>query len=251
LNVLHQQNIDTLVWIPDGALRTIPLAALTDGTRYVIDDFAVATAPGLSLVDPRPLASIRTSDTLLVGLSIAAQGFPALPMVQQELSNISLMRPKNEMLLNQSFRVASVNRAFAERDFTVVHVASHGSFDHDPAKSFLLAYDGKITLDTLEDAIKQTNKAQTPPELLVLSDRAALGLAGIAVKSGARSAVASLWTVNDRATAELVAYFYGELVVVGQSKAAALRRAQLALKKDARFRHPAFWSPFLLIGNWL
>jgi CHAT domain-containing protein len=82
-------------------------------------------------------------------------------------------------------------------------------------------------------------------------ERAALGLAGVAVKAGARSALASLWFVNDQASADLVGLFYEQLERGDLSKAQALRRAQLALLDDPRYRFPVYWAPFLLIGNWL
>jgi CHAT domain-containing protein len=97
-----------------------------------------------------------------------------------------------------------------------------------------------------------------PVDLLVLSacqtaagdERAALGLAGVAVKAGARSALASLWQINDESTAELIGEFYRQLATAGSHKASALRGAQLRLMNDQRYRHPAYWSPFLLIGDW-
>ncbi len=73
----------------------------------------------------------------------------------------------------------------------------------------------------------------------------------MAISSGARSALATLWSVNDESTALLIGDFYGRLVKSGASKADALREAQVALAKDARFSHPAFWAPFILIGNWM
>ena len=96
-------------------------------------------------------------------------------------------------------------------------------------------------------------------ELLTLSacqtaagdDRAALGLAGVAVKAGARSALATLWLINDQAAARLVTAFYRQLQDAGVSKAQALRQAQLQLLADRRYQHPGYWAPFLLIGNWL
>jgi CHAT domain-containing protein len=81
-------------------------------------------------------------------------------------------------------------------------------------------------------------------------ERAALGLAGVAVKAGARSALASLWFINDESTALLVAEFYRQLALPANDKADALRGAQLTLLNDERYRHPAYWAPFLLIGNW-
>jgi CHAT domain-containing protein len=98
-----------------------------------------------------------------------------------------------------------------------------------------------------------------PIELLFLSacqtamgdERAALGLGGVAVKAGARSALATLWHINDQASSLLVTEFYRQLAQPGTSKAQALRRAQLWMLTDLRYRHPGYWSPFLLIGNWL
>ena len=99
-----------------------------------------------------------------------------------------------------------------------------------------------------------------PVELLTLSacqtaagdDRAALGLAGMAVKAGARSALATLWFVHDQSTALLMGGFYETLRRDARvSKAQALQRAQVKLLHDPRYEHPGFWSPYLMIGNWL
>ena len=93
-------------------------------------------------------------------------------------------------------------------------------------------------------------------ELLTLSacktaagdDRAALGLAGIAVKAGAKGTMATLWEIDHKATSELVVEFYRQLKT-GAPKLQALRNAQVKLMQ--RYPHPYFWSPFLMIGNWM
>jgi CHAT domain-containing protein len=126
-------------------------------------------------------------------------------------------------------------------------------------QTFLLAYDGKLTMDGLEKLISPSRYRDQPISLLTLSacqtaagdDRAALGLAGVAVKAGASSALASLWFINDQSASMLVAEFYTQLRQPGMSKADALRNAQLRMLADKRFSHPSYWSPFLLIGNWL
>ena len=71
------------------------------------------------------------------------------------------------------------------------------------------------------------------------------------MKAGARSALATLWVVNDRASALLISEFYRQLEDASTSKAKALQQAQLLLLNDRAYRHPGYWSPFLLIGNWL
>jgi CHAT domain-containing protein len=142
----------------------------------------------------------------------------------------------------------------------MVHFATHGQFNHDVHKSFILTYDGKLTLNQLEELIRPSQYRGRPVELLVLSacqtaagdDRAALGLAGVAVKAGARSAMATMWFVNDESTSILVSEFYRLLHGDPRlSKAKALQQAQIKVLREERFGHPCYWAPYLIIGNWL
>ncbi len=73
----------------------------------------------------------------------------------------------------------------------------------------------------------------------------------MAIKAGARSALATLWFVDDQATSELVAEFYRQLRTRSVTKAEALQRAQLMIKRAPGHEHPSFWAPFLLISNWM
>lgn len=253
---LQRRGVDTLVVAPDGALRTIPFAALHDGRHYLVEQFAIATTPGLSLTDPQPLPR-ENLDVLLGGLTEAVRDFPALPNVERELNAIQAGQG-GTLLKNGQFRLDAVGREMENHPYRIVHIASHGQFDHDPEKTFLLTYDGKMTMDVLERYIGAGKFRDKPVELLTLSacqtaagdDRAALGLAGVAIKAGARSALASLWFINDQASSDLVARFYGNLKS-SASKAEALRQAQRTLMNDPRYRHASYWAPFLMIGNWL
>lgn len=249
--------VTTIVLIPDGALRTIPIAALHDGKQFLVARYAFGVAPGLSLLEPRPLAA-KESRVLLTGLSESVQQFPPLPAVLGELAAIEKLT-QGKTLRNAEFSEAVFAKELKALPYSVVHIASHGQFDSDPKKSFLLTFDGKITMDDLEQYLKATRFRDDPVELLTLSacrtaagdDRAALGLAGIAIKAGARSALATLWFVSDQASSDLVTRFY-ELLRTGQvTKVGALQAAQNEMLKDARYRHPSYWAPFLLIGNWL
>ena len=138
-------------------------------------------------------------------------------------------------------------------------LATHGHFDRNPQKSFLLTYDDKLTMDALSDSIGGRRYKGEPLELLVLSacetaagdKRAALGLAGVALKAGARSALATLWQISDEATVKIITEFYLNTNQPELSKAQALQLSQVKLLKQERFRHPTDWAPFLLIGNWL
>jgi CHAT domain-containing protein len=255
--VLTAVRVDTLVFVPDGPLRTIPMAALHDGQQFLISKYAVATTPGLKLTDPRPLQRGNTR-VLALGLTEAVQGFPALPYVSPELDTIRGLY-SSEVLLNQQFRISSVEKELQDKPFNVVHIASHGQFDSDVQKTFLLAFDEKLTLDRLDQAIGRLRFREDALELLTLSacqtaagdDRAALGLAGVAIKAGARSALATLWYINDQASSDLVAEFYRQLQDPAISRAKALQRAQVKLLSNWRYEHPGYWSPFLLLNNWL
>jgi len=164
----------------------------------------------------------------------------------------------SRLLGNEAFRVPAMRAAMDATPYSVVHIASHGEFDSDPRRTFLLTWDGRMTMDVLERLMKSGRLRDEPVELLTLSacrtaagdDRAALGLAGVAVKSGARSALATLWYINDEASSLLVTEFYRSLAAGPVDKARALQVAQARLLSEPRYRHPGYWAPFLLIGNW-
>jgi len=254
---LQDAGVDTLVWVPGGVLRTVPLAALHDGERFLVERYALALTPGLTLTDPRPMARGDVS-LLVAGVSLPREGFPALPFVRREVEALERLYG-GTVLLDQSFAADRVTRELEQGAFDLVHIASHARFTGDPEQSFLLAGDGRLSLSRLESALEVTRFRDRPVELLSLTacetasgdERAALGLAGVAVKAGARSALGSLWRVEDRATSELVTAFYHALAEPGVSRAEALRRAQRRLLAKPQMAHPGYWAPFLLISSWL
>ena len=250
-------SIDTLIFVPDGALRTIPMAALHDGKQFLIAKYALGITPSMNLTDPRPIKR-EGMKVLAVGVTEAVQGFPALPNVSAELQELhTLLGSKN--LVDREFLTANFEKELKEEQFSIVHVASHGEFGNDVDNTFLLTFDDKVSLDRLNQMIGVFRFRDDPLELLTLSacdtaagdDRAALGLAGVAIKAGARSALATLWSINDEAAVDLVIDFYRELKDSSISRAVALQRAQLKLINNPRYEHPGFWSPFLMINNWL
>jgi len=250
--------IDTLVIVPDGALRTIPLAALHDGKEFLIKKYAVATTPGVTLTDPRPLDR-KSIKLLSVGITEAVQDFPALPHVSRELETIHQLYGGTS-LLNKQFMMSRVQEELKAHPYSVMHIASHGQFQSDSNETFLLAYDGKMTMDRLEEYVGMLRFREEPLALITLSacetaagdDRAALGLAGVAIKAGARSALASLWFLDDQASSQLVTEFYRQLHDDSvASTAMALQRAQIKFLDNPEYSHPAYWAAFLLLNNWL
>jgi CHAT domain-containing protein len=249
--------IDTLVFIPDGPLRTVPMAALHDGEKFLIEKFALATTPGLELTDPKPIDREKVR-LLSSGLTKAVQGFPSLPFVEEEIDAIRTLY-QGDQLLNAEFLTPRLEQQLQDHPYGILHIATHGWFASDTTQSYLLTYNGRLTIDELDRLIGLFRYRKDPLELLTLSacqtgigdDRSALGLAGVAIKAGARSALATLWFINDEASATLVSEFYRQLRNPRQSKAQALQQAQQKLLADRVYEHPAYWSPFLLLNNWL
>ena len=250
----------TLVFVPDGPLRTIPFAALRDrkSKQFLIEKFPIAVTPSLTLTDPRPIEIGRVR-LLAAGISEAVGGYPELRSVETEIDAIREIYP-GQTLLNGGFGVEKFQNELKNVPFGIVHIASHGEFGGDISDNYLLAYDGHVSMEQLSRFVGATRfRAEQPLELLTLSacesaagdDRAALGLAGVALRAGARSALATLWSVNDRATAELVIEFYRQLHDPEHSRAEALQTAQVKMLSTRHYRHPSYWAPFLLINSWL
>ena len=255
---LVASGVKTLTFVPDGSFRNIPLSALHDGQQYLIQKYSVAIAPGLQLIDPQPLARQQLK-ILAFGLTEARQGFAPLPNVQSELESIKA-GVESQVRLNESFTNANVKQDVDSFPFPVVHLATHGEFSSSAKDTFVLTWDDRIGANDFNELLRpQQGKQKRPIELLVLSacqtaegdDRAALGLAGVAVRAGVRSTLASLWFVSDEATSLLMTHFYQQLTNTQETKAEALRRAQAMILQDDNFSHPYFWSAFVLVGNWL
>ncbi len=255
---LTQSQIKTLVFVLDGGFRSLPMAALHDGKQYLVEKYSVAISQGLQLLEPRSL-NRKHIKVLTGGLTEARQGFSALPGVEVELKQIG-SEVNSDLLLNQEFTNKTLEAQIKSVAFPIVHLATHGQFSSKAEDTFLLTWNERINVKDLDQILRTTERSDREPiELLVLSAcqtavgdrRATLGLAGVAVRSGARSTLATLWSVRDQSTAELMTEFYRELSKTEVSKAEALRQAQLVLLKQSKYQHPFFWGPFVLVGNWL
>ncbi|MGF1567054.1 MAG: CHAT domain-containing protein [Nodosilinea sp.] len=253
--------IDTLVFVNDGILRSVPMAALHDGQRFLIETYAIATIPALSLTAAGPLEP-QQMEVLVMGLtehvSVENQEFRALVYVKDEVNAIQSQVPNSRLLLDQEFNLQRLQQELSDAAYSVLHMATHGQFGTEPEDTFLVTGQGeKLTLAEMERLIRSTASNLESLDLLALTacqtaigdERASLGLGGVAVRAGAKSALASLWSINDETTAQLSAQFYKGLVSGRLSKAKALQAAQISLIQENK--HPAYWSPYILVGNWL
>ncbi|HEY9298587.1 MAG TPA: CHAT domain-containing protein, partial [Phormidium sp.] len=241
---LANSGVNTLVFVLDGGFRNIPIAALYDGEQYLVQKYSVALTPGLQLLEAKPLAR-ENLNILAAGLTEARQGFSSLPHVESELDKIKV-EASTQILLNESFSKFNFEKNVQSIPFSVVHLATHGEFSSQAKDTFILTWDGQINAKELDSLLRSETRQDKPIELLVLSacktaagdNRAALGLAGVAVRAGARSTVASLWYVSDEATSVLMTEFYQELANSKVTKAEALRRAQEAVLLNEKLSHP-------------
>jgi CHAT domain-containing protein len=265
---LTANSIENLVFVTNGRLQKVPMAALYDGKQYAIEKYGVAIVASLQLLNYQQVDD-RSQKVLAAGVSkqiiVNEEVFPALASVPKELKQIVAAFPASRTLLDRKFTLASLQNRLQD-NFPIVHLATHGLFSSNPQNNFIITGDGdRISIDRLTTLLREDSQ---PIELLVLSacetatgdERAVLGLAGVAIRSGARSTLATLWAVEDASTAELMGQFY-QALKRSPEKVSALRSAQLSLLNSLKTRptfeelkklppHPYLWSPFVLVGNW-
>jgi CHAT domain-containing protein len=260
----HLQDIETLVLVPDGQLRTMPIAALHDGKDYLIEHYALAVVPGLTLRVTSEQEPTNQSILLLTGLDLEEpvniRGYTLDVLnTADEVEGIKKHISKSVELLNQDFTETNLKEKLIETGYSMVHISSHAVFEADINNSFILMSQVcPLELEPFQDLLTLNRIHDTPLNLITLSacetalgdDRAALGLGGVALRAGAQSAVATLWKVKPDFTTRFMPIFY-ENISKGLSKAKALQETQKAMIKSDYYQHPYFWYSFTLIGNGL
>lgn len=262
----HLPSDGTIVFVLDSQLQGIPLALLHDGQEFLIESYSLSQLLKDQLRQPR-LLKPRELRTVVAGLSTISPSMDkaqldpplsALPEVKEEASQVKTLSRTAKQLLNQKFTRDNLKEAIA-RGYPILHIASHGKYSSDPNRTVLYAWDETIDAEDLRGMVSErADFSGNSIELLVLSacetatgdKRSVLGLAGLTVQAGARSTLASLWSVDSESTALLMTRFYQGLKS-GQTKAEALRLAQHYLKNETQYKHPYYWSGFILVGSWL
>ena len=232
---------------------------LYDGKQYLIEQYAIATTPGLKLRPGKSLNTVnwKRQGSFIAGISEALGESGALPGVLVELNTIA-QEIGNSVVINQALTQERLQMVLIHSPIALLHLATHAQFSADPSRTFLNLWDGQLRVADMGRLFEERTTNRLPPiELLVLSAcqtaqgdrRAALGIAGIAIQSGARSTIASLWTVDDASTAKLMGYLYHNLET-GMTRSEALRQAKLKLLRDPDLNNPYYWSAFTLLGVW-
>jgi len=275
---LQAQGINHLTFILETGLRSVPLAALHDGTGFIIERYSISLMPTLSLTDTR-YVGINNTKMLAMGAAEFTDQNP-LPAVPMELATLTGELWQGKSFLNEEFTFNQLKSARKKQPFGIVHLATHGQFlPGKLSNSYIQLWDTKLQLDQ----VRQLGLHNPPVELLVLSAcrtalgdaEAELGFAGLAVLAGVKSALGSLWYISDAGTLGFMSYFYQQLREA-PIKAEALRQTQLAMLRgevrlengklvsgdrtiplspelqelgDQNLTHPYYWSAFTLIGS--
>ena len=280
---LKPAGVDTLLVCADDGLRGLALAALHDGERFLVEKYSLTSIPAFNLIDT-DYEPIEPGNLLAMGASEFTDLAP-LPAVPVELSNIAWqlrtaesrdLNWQDRSLLNQSFTLQNFNTLLGRQSYDIVHLATHAEFKPGrPENSYIQLWDQRLTLEEMSNLDWQLPNL----ELLVLSacetavgdSTAELGFAGLALRAGVKSAVASLWDVSDAGTLALMSEFYYH-IPRSVTKAEALRQAQLNLlqgnpetvalsqlqKSSASasppltadaLSHPFYWAGFSMLSS--
>lgn len=260
--------------IPDGSLWSVPFHALIDqrGT-YVVDRRAVFYAHSLSLARDADAFSPGRRTLLAMGnptmhattqKSVASTfrdvTLGSLADAEEEVRSLAHLYSdeRNRVYYREAAREAIFKReAPGSR---VIHVAAHAIVDDGaPLYSAIVLAAGRDELS--EDGLLEAREVVDLPlaaDLAVLSacetargdigaGEGVVGLAWAFFAAGCSTTVVSQWKAESRATSKLMVEFHRRLLA-GDSPAAALRAAQIALRRNPKYRHPFFWAPFVAIG---
>ena len=258
-NELVTAKAETILYAPDGILRYVPLAALYDGKQWLTEKYRINNLIAYSLSDfsPKP----KNQPNILAGAfggntGTKKFGQNALPATLTEVKAIANSFPNSVTLTEDKFSRQALESKF--KNHNILHLATHAQFNTgSPDNSFIIFGNGdKISLNEITDW-------QIPNiDLIILSAcQTGVGKLGDGVeilgfgyqiqKAGAKTAIATLWSVNDDSTQALMSAFYDELKKGDVTSTEALHRAQVALIKSSKYNHPNYWSAFFAIGNGL
>ena len=256
---LTKAKTKTILYAPDGQLRYVPIAAIYDGKKWLVEKYRISNLIAYSLSDFSPKQ--KSSPSILAGAFGGKEGEKkfgqiALPATIKEVKAIAKKFQDSITLTEADFSRQAIESKF--KNHNILHLATHAEFNTGaPDNSFIIFGNGdKIRLHEITEW-------QIPNiELIILSAcQTGLGSLGSGVeilgfgyqvqKAGAKNAIASLWSVNDAGTGSLMTAFYAELQKENAAISESLRRSQIALIKSKDYNHPYYWSAFFAIGNGL
>lgn len=286
---LQAAKIQTIVYAPDGPMRYVPLAALHDGKQWLAEKYLVNNVTAVSLTNLEP--ALQQKSQVLAGAFVTGKHsfnvddklyeFSGLKFAGEEVSNLAQTIPNTTKLIDSQFsRTAVIPNLKANN---IIHLATHAAFvAGSPNNSFILLGNGdRISLREVADwdlpsvSLVVLSACQTALGDKLGNGIEILGFGYQLQRAKVRASIASLWTVSDGGTQELMAAFYTALKTGQISHAEALRQAQVAMitgnktvlgkprglikivprpnlpPPSNQLSHPYYWAPFIMIGNGL
>ena len=251
-------NTTHLIIVPHDILHYLPFAALTDGDRYLNDDYVVSLLPSANTLRYLPEPHDLAQPTLLaLGNPVISESLSSLRYAEEEVEAIARLF-NTQPLIRQAATESAVR---LESDAaSILHLAVHG--EYDPINSLFSRLhlaadddnDGRLEVREIYglDLTQSTNlvvlsACQTSIGQQSRGDEI-VGLNRAFLYAGAPAVLSSLWNVDDAATAMLMEQFYNHLRD-GSDPATALQQAQQAIRQDPRYVHPYFWSAFSITGR--
>jgi CHAT domain-containing protein len=275
-------HLSSVIIVPDGSLHLIPFGALTDDGGMTLNRrLSIAAAPSATVfstlkTEPqvgkahRPFLGLAYTQASIPTAEVASntrgifdlRGADLKPIQfgREEIAEAANALGPGSVTLDGDKASEAALKAQPLRDFKVIHIAAHGiSSDAEPDRAALVMAAGANSEDGLWQA-REIRRSRLNADVVVLSacetgtgrlagQEGIMNLARAFLAAGAKSVVASLWAVEDRATATLMENFYGHLAA-GLQVREALRRAQVDFMKDYGDKaQPYYWAAFEVIGD--
>jgi CHAT domain-containing protein/uncharacterized protein HemY len=215
--------------------------------------------------DARSIEHLAENSGDKSGVTTIRMVIPRLPFTRQEANQLMALAPKGssfEAIDFQATRATALDPALSQ--YRYIHIATHGLLDTERPGLSALVFSMVDAEGKPQNGFLRANdiyNLKLPAELVVLSAcRTGLGkeikgegLVGLTrgfMYAGAARVVVSLWSVNDKATADLMTKFYEKMLKLGQPPAAALRAAQVEMWKQKQWQSPYYWAAFTMQGEW-
>jgi tetratricopeptide (TPR) repeat protein len=244
--IRDQLTAEHLIIVPHAFLHYLPFHALSDGERYIIDDFSVSYAPSSSIFAVCQKKPLRTDDgdTLVLAVPDARA-----PFIEEEAHFVASAMGNARLFMGEEATEEQLRLHGPGSRF--IHIATHGYFRQDnPMFSSIRLGTSLLSLFDLYqlrfDAELVTLSGCGTGMNVVIGGDELIGLVRGLLYAGAQTLMVSLWEVHDQSTAEFMRDFY-QGYRTSANKANALRSAVLKLKE--KHRHPYYWAAFALVGK--
>ncbi|MCL5773529.1 MAG: CHAT domain-containing protein [Firmicutes bacterium] len=269
-----------LIIVPHSVLHYLPFAMLVDSNGdYLVKNYQILTQPSASVymlclnkkkskgekLEAYAIGDIAVSfgekkenkkevslrGTIVMSPELMREGLSPLPGTEDEVKEISKVYPDGKVLIGNKATIEQVKTSVGNG--TLVHFATHGILDsRHPLFSGLVFYDGILTTSDIFSLNLKANmvvlSACNTAGGGISSGDEIVGISRAFMYAGTPTVVASLWSISDVSTVQLMKDFYRKLKQ-GESKAAALQEAQKYMMKSTEYSHPYYWAPFILIGD--